>query len=689
MKKYDLHSIKLSPFVYGLLFIFLSTMLLYLVMTPFAWMLERAMVPTGDPFSYAMNYFVTLDDSRNNYWYSIFQTLTSRQWYWLQKGLTAILSPFLFKEQYSISLINYFLFGLASIQLFRLAKVIFNSGFKGIFLSLTFWFFPFHYNFSFLSLYSLMLDNSFYLMSLSACCSLILFSLDPSKKRHSIISGIFLGLALWGRGNSLPHVLLVAAIPIAVIFYKLLISEPIIKRKIQINFLFFIGIFVFMTTWFYFFTLSAIIEYYSYLPQFSSGSFIERILSNLSQGTWIYKNVPGIFITKNPDGLETIICSFTIHFFIITTFGIVFFGKLRLEKKILNSLKIIILNSTFIYFSTYFGGIISVGTFVQQTPYHNFATMLVGLAISTVIFGALIILFVGTVKRQYWFSLKKTWVIFSLLLVILVYATQVARSQPLYTTPTGFPTPAQVRNFSLNLEQITQGKSVTFLWSNLYSPIIIDYYRLQEGIPSHNRFNGSYTPSWNVLPVPTIDEFRVAIRNALKEADFIVLPEIAENLSDIWPNTLWLYWREVVVAMNESNAPRFQIRMLLHDANDIRLLILQRLEQGELGNKELLLPLPYGEQPVPEEVIMSPFVLSDRAKIRPIDNTPPKLVEEGYKKFNIVTYKSKFYAIAQDFGSIDLSQVNPEILKECQLSNKCFIGSSLPEVKRWINKKAQ
>lgn len=68
----------------------------------------------------------------------------------------------------------------------------------------------------------------------------------------------------------------------------------------------------------------------------------------------------------------------------------------------------------------------------------------------------------------------------------------------------------------------------------------------------------------------------------------------------------------------------------------------------------------------------------------------PKLVEEGYRKsdrkFNIVFYKNKFYAIAQNFGSLDLTQVDVEVLKECQLRSMCFIESSLSEVKLRIDK---
>lgn len=63
----------------------------------------------------------------------------------------------------------------------------------------------------------------------------------------------------------------------------------------------------------------------------------------------------------------------------------------------------------------------------------------------------------------------------------------------------------------------------------------------------------------------------------------------------------------------------------------------------------------------------------------------PYLIEEGYKSFNIVLYGSKFHALAQDLGYIDLRVIKEEKLRECHNNNKYGMAASLADVKRLID----
>lgn len=69
----------------------------------------------------------------------------------------------------------------------------------------------------------------------------------------------------------------------------------------------------------------------------------------------------------------------------------------------------------------------------------------------------------------------------------------------------------------------------------------------------------------------------------------------------------------------------------------------------------------------------------DYLKLNP---APPQLSEEGYKGFNVVKFKDKFFALSQELGHVDLENVN---LSELGLDSKCFVGSSEAEVKTYVD----
>lgn len=64
----------------------------------------------------------------------------------------------------------------------------------------------------------------------------------------------------------------------------------------------------------------------------------------------------------------------------------------------------------------------------------------------------------------------------------------------------------------------------------------------------------------------------------------------------------------------------------------------------------------------------------------------PVLIEEGYKGFNIVSYKGKYFCLAQDLGPVDLINVEDSAMNEYKNHHKCFIGNSVFEVKNSLDK---
>ena len=61
------------------------------------------------------------------------------------------------------------------------------------------------------------------------------------------------------------------------------------------------------------------------------------------------------------------------------------------------------------------------------------------------------------------------------------------------------------------------------------------------------------------------------------------------------------------------------------------------------------------------------------------------LVEEGYKGFNIIHYKTKYYAVLQSLGVIDFTYVEDNYLKTLAEENKCAVGTSFEETRQLID----
>jgi adenylyl-sulfate kinase len=71
--------------------------------------------------------------------------------------------------------------------------------------------------------------------------------------------------------------------------------------------------------------------------------------------------------------------------------------------------------------------------------------------------------------------------------------------------------------------------------------------------------------------------------------------------------------------------------------------------------------------------------------VNEIGTSPPILVEESFKGFNIVLFGSKYYAIAQSLGPLDLTCVEEAKLKEFQENGKCITGDSVIEAKYLVD----
>ena len=116
-----------------------------------------------------------------------------------------MLSPFLVKEPYSIAVINFIFYGLATLSYFRLARFLSLGVSLSILLALVIWIYPINFGFMFTeSVPVLGLDALFFGIKSVAVINLLIFVLDPRKTFNAVIAGTAIGLSIWARGNNAP-----------------------------------------------------------------------------------------------------------------------------------------------------------------------------------------------------------------------------------------------------------------------------------------------------------------------------------------------------------------------------------------------------------------------------------------------------------------------------------------------------
>ena len=193
---------------YGL--IFLLSLILYNISARYSFLFHEAHVPRGDPFSYAVGFFTYLDNVQQEFWRTTLIPFFARyNFYWLINLLISLMSPAMYKEPYSIALINFVMFSFASLSMYRLARYFALGPNTSMFFALFIWLYPSLYGFKHpISFLLTQLDSVFNAAVIIAVSYMIMYVLKPKNKRGALLAGFFIGLAVWGRGNSLPYMLL-------------------------------------------------------------------------------------------------------------------------------------------------------------------------------------------------------------------------------------------------------------------------------------------------------------------------------------------------------------------------------------------------------------------------------------------------------------------------------------------------
>lgn len=177
-----------------------------------------------------------------------------------------------------------------------------------------------------------------------------------------------------------------------------------------------------------------------------------------------------------------------------------------------------------------------------------------------------------------------------MIVLIIAYAYFLTKhNKNSFSIPDNRASAQEVRHFAENLDRYFPNSTVAFLIYEHYNILIINYYRIMSGLPAisfgktqiyHNDcWDNLWTP-WNMTA-----SGRSNVRQCLKtlnHVDYLIIPEFYEVYSkSANPYALYAYYDELVKFLNAPKSPKYVVKMVLHDAGNQRLLILQRIKSKD------------------------------------------------------------------------------------------------------------
>ena len=536
-------------------------------------------LPMGDPFTYTYSWVLLLDLAQQDYWAALARALEAN-WYWMMNLPIAILSPVLVKEPFSLAVVNFVAFGFATLAFFRLARHLGYTTGAALVSSLFLWLFPINFGFlDYSSIPVVSLDPIFVALLHVTVANVLLFALEPFKLRNAVWAGLAAGLAIWGRGSSIPVVGMVTFCPVLVAVYTLWQRN---RTRFWTHLPICGAIPLAMAAFFFWKQGGPIATYYD-----AHAAFVERHVWNLNDAMPYLKNVPGFFFWRVEDSAPTIALTWVLHLLTAATPLVVW----RLAPATLRrALSLIAVTGTFIYFVTYVANI-ALFTDPHMTIYNAllvYAPMRIGMVLCAfAVVGA-------SAARRLRFG-----VAVPAMVLVVMYGVWLTKVQTPTPAP-GMPTPREVEGFAKGLDSLSPNGTVSVLWYRHYNPAILRYYRVKNNLPDLMLFRSDFHDDiWSQYDYS--EEKRLKVRQELgdhlREADVIIIPEYVDYYSLDYPYSFYKFRDEFPRFLNDPDNPRFVVRMILQEYQNQRLLVLQR-ESEAAGSGEPL-KLPYGPSSQP------------------------------------------------------------------------------------------
>jgi hypothetical protein len=611
----------------------------------------NSVLPHGDWFTYTINWFADIDLYRKQgYWLTLATMLAHPgNWYRLMNIGVAALAPILAKQPYVICIVNYLLFGFATAAFYRLGRRMGLTAWTAFGCALIPWLWPVNYGFAdYSSLPVTALDAAFNAALFWAVAQAYIFAFDlqnagspavlrsdtasAASRRHlfwpAILTGLVIGIAIWGRGNSLPVVGLVASWPaLLALWFAWRSRDPAAWIAVAIAG----AVAALMAAEFYAQYWRPLLNYYGV-----HASYVEAHRWSFAGARQFILNVPGFMFWRAEDSLACVGLTFASHLFALLTLVIAWWPGGPFSTTSHFRFRQLAAGGAVIYFGTYLA---DLAMFANDQPgfsiYQSLLVwrpMLIGLSL-------MLVALATEVFDRFGPRLDRLIPI-GLTALALAWGFIWTHINTPWDPKHSWPSPRSVERFALSLDRLADHGPVAVLWYRGWNEPILNYYRLKNDLPTADLFTGAHlkyqrliatAPPSNLLTIvrhPLVyyrrrlsdweaakkfgaehhdamwsmadysDEKRARVLEEIEyqftHASLIVLPEYLDQYRPVEPYAFYKFKDDWAAWLNSDKAPRFRVLMLLQETPRQRLLVIRRddLVPGQ-GDP---LRLPYGER---------------------------------------------------------------------------------------------
>ena len=672
----------------------LCTLSIYLVAQGQLNTVDQKLVPRGDAFTSSIFLYEILNKSYESFGSAFRYIVELGNFIWLQHLLVLALSPLLYKQRGSLIFINYLVFFISSVVVFRTALLCGVSRFWAFIVTLLLAAMP--WNFQALmtfNLASLMPEPILVGASLCAIILLCWLIAYPYSKKTAIAAGFALGAAIWSRGNAFLYL----AMPLAGFALAILLRFIWPKWRLDIRVVAGFAIVALtcaaMAAIYFYFTHQSIYNYYSG----DAAAALFNYRRKLAGCKWILLNMPGLAIAGKwyPPHLQE-----TPYYAIaLTAFGhlIAIYSAIAGVKKIVSerSSQVVIGALGTIGAATFYLYLLfALLTFsawyseVEIRILHPFEPALTGLIccalsilcglfsqhampllqrefsyISYVAVGALLALIgIGITKSSFESIMdSNTWAVtgFKQLLA------NVSRCRQLNEIDDAYLPSEDVRRLSLLLGEETKDKLVYFFWYGIFNFQITQYYAAQSNVEpprevphrsDNDRLVWLHTFNPELLsPEPS---FRKFLGYVLASSDFVVIPERLEALETLWPSPMVAYRNDIAAAVNSPDiAPDYRVWAIIDERPYTRVLILKKEDPQAPDSGLELFPRTWATA---AQVIGRGFkgalVVGQKAWWQADANALPRLLY-AYENYNVVRVGQLYIGAAHAMGPANINAI--------------------------------
>ena len=579
----------------------------------------NTVLPHGDFFSYTINWFEVIDYYRaHGYLLALLHNLSSGPgWYRLMEVSEAFLAPILAKSPYVICIVNYVLFGIATTAFYRLGRRLGLTVWAAFAIALVPWVWPVNYGFEdYTSLPVTALDTAFNAALFWAVAQAYAFALDlalstrrspasfdvrlkrsltipvrlrafKDELRHAvsaIFTGLVIGIAVWGRGNSLPVVGLVVFWPGVMALWLAWRSHDV---KAWANVILVGVVAALIAVQFY-------VRYWHVLRDYYS------VHSALINEHWTFEkaapfilNVPGFMYWRVENSPACVVLTLVSHLFVLSMLAITWGPRGLFSKPSYFAFRHLVTGGAVIYFGTYLVDMVLFAN--DQSGFSIYQAllvwrpMLIGLSLILVAIAAEFFAHHGG-KLDYLTSILAALMLGWGLMWTYIYTPWELKDR--------LPSPRAVERFAFNLDQLTGGGETAILWYRGWNEPILNYYRIENDLPPANFPSWQHRDAiWSMSDYS--DEKRTRVLEQVKfifsHAALIVIPEFLDEYSANEYYAFYKFKDDWAAWLNSKEAPRLRVVMLLRESPDIRLLVLRR--ENEAKGQGDPFRLPYADEP--------------------------------------------------------------------------------------------